>query len=183
MQKIKWEPILTILISLMSVFVAWKAYEVCELQAEISKNSLLPNIQVKEYSLIDEDTYQVKDSIIEISNSEGRLNNYQSRIVMYLKCEYVDSQFDYFEVDVPVAYYYFVGSSTGNNSGILETKRSMNNAIKLNEFRKELLEYNKTHTEETLVYEEEAGLEITYRDLLGEKQSLYYLINWSYVKI
>ena len=80
MKRIKWDVVLTIIISMMSVFVAWKAYEVCELQAQISKNSLLPNVQIQEYHEVDGTSY-----IIEITNLEGRLNNYRSKIVTYLK--------------------------------------------------------------------------------------------------
>ena len=60
MKRIKWDVVLTIMISMMSVFVAWKAYAVCELQAQISKNSLLPNVQIQEYNEIDETSYKFK---------------------------------------------------------------------------------------------------------------------------
>lgn len=79
---------MTIIISMMSVFVAWKAYAVCELQAQISKNSLLPNVQIQEYNEINETSYIIENSVIEIMNLEGRLNNYRSKIVTYLKCTY-----------------------------------------------------------------------------------------------
>lgn len=71
MKKIKWDVVLTMIISMMSVFVAWKAYEVCELQAQISKNSLLPNVQIQEYSEIDETSCIIENSVIEITNLEG----------------------------------------------------------------------------------------------------------------
>ena len=87
MKRIKWDVVLTIIISMMSVFVAWKAYEVCELQAQISKNSLLPNVQIQEYHEVDGTSY-----IIEITNLEGRLNNYRSKIVTYLKCTYINEE-------------------------------------------------------------------------------------------
>ena len=85
MKRIKWDVVLTIMISMMSVFVAWKAYAVCELQAQISKNSLLPNVQIQEYNEINETSYIIENSVIEIMNLEGRLNNYRSKIVTYLK--------------------------------------------------------------------------------------------------
>ena len=66
---------------MMSVFVAWKAYAVCELQAQISKNSLLPNVQIQEYNEINETSYIIENSVIEVMNLEGRLNNYRSKIV------------------------------------------------------------------------------------------------------
>lgn len=81
MKRIKWDVVLTIMISMMSVFVAWKAYAVCELQAQISKNSLLPNVQIQEYNEINETSYIIENSVIEIMNLEGRLNNYRSKIV------------------------------------------------------------------------------------------------------
>ena len=92
MKRIKWDVVLTIMISMMSVFVAWKAYAVCELQAQISKNSLLPNVQIQEYNEINETSYIIENSVIEIMNLEGRLNNYRSKIVTYLKCTYQNMQ-------------------------------------------------------------------------------------------
>lgn len=63
MKRIKWDVVLTIMISMMSVFVAWKAYAVCELQAQISKNSLLPNVQIQEYNEINETSYIIENSV------------------------------------------------------------------------------------------------------------------------
>lgn len=169
MKKIKWEKVLTIVISLMSVFVAWKAYEVCELQTKISKNSLLPNIQIQEYHETDEETYVIENSVIEITNLEGRLNNYSSKIVTYLKCTYIDKENNCFESDVPVAYYYFARNTSENNIGIVETKRSMNNATKLQSLMKSVSKYNETNEDETVILEQESCLNITYIDLLGEE--------------
>ena len=168
MKRIKWDVVLTIMISMMSVFVAWKAYAVCELQAQISKNSLLPNVQIQEYNEINETSYIIENSVIEIMNLEGRLNNYRSKIVTYLKCTYIDEENNCFEADVPAAYYYFVGNTSGNNIGIIETRRSMNNASKMQSLRKELLEYNEAHEKETIVMQQESCLNITYMDLFTD---------------
>jgi len=183
MKKIKWDVVLTIIISMMSVFVAWKAYEVCELQAQISKNSLLPNVQIQEYQEIDETSYMIENSVIEITNLEGRLNNYRSKIVTYLKCTYIDEENNCFEANVPAAYYYFVGNTSGNNIGIVETRRSMNNASKMQSLRKRILEYNEAHEKETIVMQQESCLNITYIDLLGDEQNLYYLTDISGVEM
>lgn len=167
----------------MSVFVAWKAYEVCELQAQISKNSLLPNVQIQEYYEIDETSYIIENSVIEITNLEGRLNNYRSKIVTYLKCTYIDEENNCFEANVPAAYYYFVGNTSGNNIGVVETRRSMNNATKMQSLRKNLLEYNEAHEKETVVMQQESCLNITYIDLLGDEQNLYYFVDISGVEM
>lgn len=183
MKKIKWDVVLTIIISMMSVFVAWKAYEVCELQAQISKNSLLPNVQIQEYHEVDGTSYIIENSVIEITNLEGRLNNYRSKIVTYLKCTYIDEENNCFEANVPAAYYYFVGNTSGNNIGIVETRRSMNNAYKMQSLRKRILEYNEAHEKETIVMQQESCLNISYIDLLGDEQNLYYLTDISGVEM
>lgn len=183
MKKIKWDVVLTIIISMMSVFVAWKAYEVCELQAQISKNSLLPNVQIQEYHEVDGTSYIIENSVIEITNLEGRLNNYRSKIVTYLKCTYIDEENNCFEANVPAAYYYFVGNTSGNNIGIVETRRSMNNASKMQSLRKRILEYNEAHEKETIVMQQESCLNISYIDLLGDEQNLYYLTDISGVEM
>ena len=48
MKKVKWHIYIPIIISILSLLVAWRAYETCKLQTELTKNSFLPNIQVKE---------------------------------------------------------------------------------------------------------------------------------------
>ena len=66
-------------------FLAIKANEMTKIQTEVARNSSLPNIQVVEKNLINEKTGKTDDSIIQISNLNGRLNNYESRIVTFLK--------------------------------------------------------------------------------------------------
>ena len=88
----KWEILITIIISITSIFLAIKANEMTKIQTEVARNSSLPNIQVVEKNLINEKTGKTDDSIIQISNLNGRLNNYESRIVTFLKCSYLDNK-------------------------------------------------------------------------------------------
>lgn len=59
----------------------------------------------------------------------------------------------------------------------------MNNASKMQSLRKELLEYNEAHEKETIVMQQESCLNITYMDLLGDEQNLYYLTDISGVEM
>ena len=81
----KWEILITIIISITSIFLAIKANEMTKIQTEVARNSSLPNIQVVEKNLINEKTGKTDDSIIQISNLNGRLNNYESRIATVYK--------------------------------------------------------------------------------------------------
>lgn len=92
-----------------------------------------------------------------------------------MKCTYIDEENNCFEANVPAAYYYFVSNTSGNNIGIVEKRRSMNNASKMQSLKKSLLEYNEAHKKETVVMQQESCLNITYIDLLGDEQNLYYL--------
>ena len=76
----KWEILITLIISVTSIFLATKANEMTRIQTEVVRNSSLPDLQVVEKN---ENEY---DSVIEISNLEGRIDNYNSRIVTFLKC-------------------------------------------------------------------------------------------------
>lgn len=44
----KWEILITIIISITSIFLAIKANEMTKIQTEVARNSSLPNIQVVE---------------------------------------------------------------------------------------------------------------------------------------
>ena len=65
------------------------AYETCKLQTELTKNSFLPNIQVKENLEYYNKSDTVTNEVIEISNIEGRINNYCSKIITYIKCGFL----------------------------------------------------------------------------------------------
>lgn len=112
----KWEILITLIISVTSIFLATKANEMTRIQTEVVRNSSLPDLQVVEKN---ENEY---DSVIEISNLEGRIDNYNSRIVTFLKCSYVDGKNDFYEEEIPIFNYYIIGSKSGKNIGILEKK-------------------------------------------------------------
>lgn len=100
----KWEILITIIISITSIFLAIKANEMTKIQTEVARNSSLPNIQVVEKNLINEKTGKTDDSIIQISNLNGRLNNYESRIVTFLKCSYLDNKNNVYEEEIATVY-------------------------------------------------------------------------------
>lgn len=54
-----------------------------KLQSEIARNSLLPNIQINEKDEPYDSTDNEYQSIIEILNLEGKINNYSSRVVTF----------------------------------------------------------------------------------------------------
>lgn len=86
--EIKWEVIITIIISITGLYISYKANEMTRMQTEIARNGSLPNIQVNERKVIDEETGNVYENMIEISNLEGKINNYNSRVVTFLSCQY-----------------------------------------------------------------------------------------------
>lgn len=94
----KWEILITLIISVTSIFLATKANEMTRIQTEVVRNSSLPDLQVVEKN---ENEY---DSVIEISNLEGRIDNYNSRIVTFLKCSYVDGKNDFYEEEIRFLY-------------------------------------------------------------------------------
>ena len=61
--KIKWEIVITIIISIIGLYVSWQMYNIAKLQTTIAKNSFLPNIVVTEMPQIDTKT----GNVIEIS--------------------------------------------------------------------------------------------------------------------
>ena len=67
--KIKWEIVITIIISIISLYVSWQMYNIAKLQTTIAKNSFLPNIVVTEMPQIDTKTGNVIETNIEIKNT------------------------------------------------------------------------------------------------------------------
>lgn len=166
----KWEILITLIISVTSIFLATKANEMTRIQTEVVRNSSLPDLQVVEKN---ENEY---DSVIEISNLEGRIDNYNSRIVTFLKCSYVDGKNDFYEEEIPIFNYYIIGSKSGKNIGILEKKATGGNCYKINSLIQKIPEYSKKN-EKSLYAEINSYLCISYLDVLGETQEIYYQTN------
>ncbi|MFR3948530.1 MAG: hypothetical protein ACLTZM_16540 [Ruminococcus sp.] len=184
MKKVKWHIYIPIIISILSLLVAWRAYETCKLQTELTKNSFLPNIQVKENLEYYNKSDTVTNEVIEISNIEGRINNYCSKIITYIKCDFCDKNLDFFEAKIPVENYYIVSHISGNSLGVIETKRSLDNVVKVNKLIDEVLRYNNVNEAVTLHMEVESCLEITYSNLMDENNEIYFLVdNWKTEKI
>ena len=154
-------------------FLAIKANEMTKIQTEVARNSSLPNIQVVEKNLINEKTGKTDDSIIQISNLNGRLNNYESRIVTFLKCSYLDNKNNVYEEEIPIFNYYIIGRQSGNTEGILEEKITGKNSNKIKKMMEKILQYN--DSDSSLYVEIESYLCVSYIDILGEKHRIYYL--------
>ena len=174
--QIKWEVVITIIISIVGVFISWQAYKISELQAEIARNSLLPNIQVNEIQKIDEQTGDFYETVLQISNLEGKIYNFDSEIVTFLSCEYVDKNGDIYIEDIPLFSYYIVRYNSGNNIGVLEEKITAGNWNRVKQLRSKILEYNKT-SGESLYMEIDTYVAVKYIDLLNDEQILYYSID------
>lgn len=142
----KWEILITIIISITSIFLAIKA---------------------------NEKTGKTDDSIIQISNLNGRLNNYESRIVTFLKCSYLDNKNNVYEEEIPIFNYYIIGRQSGNTEGILEEKITGKNSNKIKKMMEKILQYN--DSDSSLYVEIESYLCVSYIDILGEKHRIYYL--------
>lgn len=168
----KWEVLITVIISITSIFLATKANEMTKVQTEVARNSSLPNIQVVE----EEECEGTYDSVIEISNLEGKINNYSSRIVTFLSCSYIDAEDDFYEEEIPIFNYYIIGTESGKNIGVLEKRATGGNSVKINKLLQTILEYNK-RTSESLYVEINSYLCISYIDVLGENQKIYYRTN------
>ena len=98
----KWEVIITIIVSITGVIIAGLTYGTNRLQAKVAKNESLPNFVVEEKAEYDEIADKTIDTVIEISNLEGRLNNYNSETITILQCQYIDEEGEFYSADIPV---------------------------------------------------------------------------------
>lgn len=183
--RIKWEVIITIVVSLSSVFVAIKANNIYKLQAEIARNSALPMIEIDERIEESRGGGWEKSSIIEISNSSGKMNNYHATVITFLDCGYFENEIaEYEEVEIPIENYYLLGIKEGVATGIIERKDSIGNYTKIEKLKEEIKQFNKENENgrkiDPIV---ESYLKISYLDLLNEQQELYYLLDMIDVKM
>ena len=172
--KIKWEIVITIIISIIGLYVSWQMYNIAKLQATIAKNSFLPNIVVTEKQKTDSKTENVIETNIEIKNTEGKLKNYESEVATVLQCEYLDQNNNFYCADIPVKNYYIVGMIGATNLGILEEKYTAGNYQKLKRLEDNVHKYNRNNDNMSLTFELKSYLKIEYVDFINEKEVLYY---------
>lgn len=170
--EIKWEVVITIIISIVGVFISWQAYKISELQTEIAKSNSLPNISIKEIEILDEETGKSIDTMIQISNLEGRLNNYSSQIVTFLKCQYLDENNNFYHADIPVENYYILGNKSGIHIGTIENKETASNYSKIKLLWQDIKKYNEGNEYISAILK--SYLKISYVNLLGEVETIYY---------
>lgn len=177
--KFKWEVLITIIISCTSIFVAAKANDISKMQMLIARNAALPIIEVDEKVNDSAWPGYRESSIIEVSNLSGKMNNYHSEIVTFLRCGYFGSEPDSYEViDIPIENYYLFNTKTGITDGVIEVKDSMGNYDKIKDLKKSILAFNKGNENEQIVDAHVLSyLKISYIDLLNEKQVMFYLID------
>lgn len=175
--KIKWEFVITMMISVFGVYISYKANEMSRLQAEIAKNNSLPNFVIENKTEEDEDTGEIVDTVIEITNLEGRLNNYSSDVITFLQCQYIDKDNNYYEADIPVQNYYIVNVRNGTGVGVIEEKKTMSNYSEMEVLKNNIRNYMQKHDDESMYFSLNSYLKVSYTDLLNEKEILYYKVN------
>lgn len=170
---IKWDVMATLFVGIMGAWIAIEANKIGNLQAQIAVQSSLPNIQINEKYVIDEETGNAVATVLEISNLEGRLDNYDSSIVSVIKYSYSDMGTLSFEVNVPISAYYYASGISGVTNGLIETKYSYDNFKKISELRKKV-RMEKNDDEICNLGQVESYIKITYRDLLNNERVEYY---------
>lgn len=183
--RIKWEIVITFVISFTSIFVAIKANNISKMQAEIARNSALPMIEVEEKIKEGNDIGWEESSVIEISNLSGKMNNYQAEVVTFLSCGYFAGEAAEYEVvDIPIENYYLLNTKEGTATGIIERKDSIGNYAKVKKLNEAILQFNKENQEgKSIDSRLQSYLKISYLDLLNEKQVLYYSLDMIDVKL
>lgn len=177
--RIKWEIIITFVISLTSIFVAIKANSISKMQAEIARNSALPMIGVEEKIEESSGVGWEESSVIEISNLSGKMNNYQAEVVTFLSCGYFGSETaEYESVDIPIENYYLLNVKEGTTTGIIEKKDSVGNYAKVKELKEAILQFNSENQKgQSIDAWVQSYLKVSYLDLLNVKQELYYSLD------
>ena len=164
-------------IGFSGVFIATQTYQTNKIQTEVARNSVLPDFVINEEVLYDEETEKSTDMVIEISNLEGRLNNYHSNIVTVLQCQYVDEEANEYQAELPVENYYIVGNRSGKSTGSIEKRRTAGNYLKWQKLETDIRNYTQNSGISSLSAVLKSYVKISYTNLLGEKEEIYYQVD------
>lgn len=127
----RWQVIITIVIIVVGIVLSWKINDIYELQARVARCSSMPNIVINEKSELEEDSKELCDTIIEVSNLDGRLINYHSEMVTFMECQYMDKDNRLYSVEIPVENYYILGVRSGTDIGVIEARETGGNFSKI----------------------------------------------------
>lgn len=163
--------------------MTYNANRISNNQMMIARNLALPTITVSE--TIEASDYSSKESVITISNLSGKMNNYYSDIVSFLRCDYAAGEVEAQQtVYLPLENYYIVGTITDQSTGVLERKHTLNNYVRLIELDSEITKFNVENPEKKyLEVEVYSYLKVGYLDLLEQPQEIYYEITPNMVRI
>lgn len=171
--------IFALIISAISMYVSIRSSTIANLQAEIARNSALPMIEIAE-RLEDADGYNWnKHCVIEIRNLSGRMNNYQSSVISFLRCGYFDENDpSYKTVDIPMVSYYTYSVRYNTTDGLIEKKYTADNFERFIALYQAALQPNSNEDNSAEVNNLDivTYIRIQYLDLLGDKQEEYYLL-------
>ena len=170
----KWEVIITIIVSIAGIIIAGLTYGTNRLQAKVAKNESLPNFVVEEKAEYDEITGKMVDTVIEISNLEGRLNNYNSETITILQCQYIDEEGEVYNADIPIENYYIIGIKCDSKVGMIEKKETGGNYVKFANLENDINRYDGKLNIATLAIIPKSYIKISYMNLLDEKETVYY---------
>lgn len=179
----KFNALITAFIGIVSVFVMIKANNIARTQALVAKNLTLPTFEVDE-SIADNRITGEENSCIEIYNIDGKMNNYQSRIITFLECDYADTKENvYKSCTIPVISYYFSNTTYGTTHGLIECAESVGNYAMMEQLEKDTLDFDLKSDTKSISIELQSYLTISYLDVLGKMQQIYYVVDSGNSKI
>lgn len=188
MSTLKWifgDILVPLVVGISAVYVAVQANRISELQAMIAKGSEQPTFEVAQLHC-PQDEYCPQEERIEISVLDGKYSNYRSNIRTFLVCNFYHDDGTIWtplllDVELPMTAYYSRRENSNSLYGNIETWHSEDGYEKVRKLCSEVAHYydnataNDTYTVK-FTDNVRTFLEITYTDLLGETEAVYYLI-------
>lgn len=166
-----------LLLGIFGVIISIQANSIARSQLELSKATSMPAIYVTEEQVFNSDGI-VDTRKLNIYNDNGYMTNYRSErfsdiiITIY-------SDFQKYELRIPLEGFWTVGVHTGKMNGLIETRGNEKNLEKLQAILSNA-EYQfalKNTDAYSFVWNTETYVKINYSDVQHNDQSFYYKLN------
>lgn len=184
MNTLKWiiaDILVPLAVGISAVYVAVKANQISELQAQITKTSEQPVFEIYGHPF-DEPASFGDPAQIDIAVLDGKYSNYHSAVRTFLVCRFDRSNGELRQpapdkIEIPVNNFYSFSLPGHSLYGNVESLLPFNTLGNLKDLQAGAKEYYQQAPDLSFTTSVETCLKITYTNLLDEQETVYFLVD------
>ncbi|KGJ48087.1 hypothetical protein KD33_16840 [Clostridium sp. NCR] len=167
--------VLGLLAVIQSNILLSKTNKIYTYQAEISRQQIIPKINIFEQYVRSSDGTDIGSDEIVIENYGEGLNDFNSSIRTFYNVEYTSENLEHIQKEIPVKGYYTGQILTNRPTGTIATHTGKNNSKAYNEFWGSIINHF-SDREDSVYIEKKSYIKVSYEDSLENEYEDYYVL-------